>query len=129
MKKIIKSEKLAPAVGPYSHAVRTGSLVFTSGQIPIDGEGNVVVGGIVEQTKQSLRNLGAVLEAGGLGPSDVVKTTVYMTDLSLFGKMNEVYARFFGDDPPARSTVGVAGLPKGVLVEIEAVASIPEGKY
>ena len=124
MKEIIKSEKLAPAVGPYSHAVRTGSLVFTSGQIPIDGEGNVVGKDIVEQTKQSLHNLGAVLEAGGLGPSDVVKTTVYMTDLSLFGKMNEVYAGFFGDDPPARSTVGVVGLPKGVLVEIEAVAAV-----
>jgi len=123
MKKIIESEKLAPAVGPYSHAIRTGSLVFTSGQIPIDGEGNVAGDDIVEQTKQSLRNLGAVLEAGGLGPSDVIKTTVYMTDLALFGKMNEVYGKFFGDNPPARSTVGVAALPKGVLVEIEAVAA------
>jgi 2-iminobutanoate/2-iminopropanoate deaminase len=122
MKEIIRSEKLAPAVGPYSHAVRTGGRLFTSGQIPIDAGGRVVGEDIASQTEQALRNLGAVLEAAGLGPNDVVKTTVYMTDLSLFGEMNEVYGRFFGDDPPARSTVGVAALPKGVLVEVEAVA-------
>ena len=129
MKEIIESEKLVPAVGPYSHAIKTGSLVFTSGQIPIGDDGNVVRGDIAAQTEQALKNLGSVLEACGLGAADVIKTTVYMTDLALFGKMNEVYARFFGSEPPARSTVGVAGLPKGVLVEIEAVASIPEGKY
>lgn len=122
MKEIIRSDRLAPAVGPYSHAVKSGGFLFTSGQIPIDGQGAVVGDDIVAQTKQALRNLEAVLAAAGLAPGDVVKTTVFMTDLSLFGEMNAAYGEFFGDDPPARSTVGVAALPKGVLVEIEAMA-------
>jgi 2-iminobutanoate/2-iminopropanoate deaminase len=111
------------AIGPYSQAIRSGSLVFCSGQVPLDpGSGSLVAGGIEDQTERVLENLVAVLGAAGLSLTDVVKTTVFLVSMDDFAAMNEVYARYFTDDPPARSTVAVAGLPKGARVEIEAVA-------
>lgn len=123
----IKTEKAPAAIGPYSQGILLGSLLFTSGQIPLDpAAGTLVSGGIQSETKQVMENLKAVLEAGGAGLKDVVKTTVYMTDLSEFAQMNEVYGIYFSGEPPARSTVGVASLPRGARVEIEAVAVIPK---
>ena len=123
----IKTEKAPAAIGPYSQGILSGSLLFTSGQIPLDpAAGSLVSGGIQSETKQVLENLKAVLEAGGAGLKDVVKTTVYMTDLSEFAQMNEVYGIYFSGEPPARSTVGVASLPRGARVEIEAVAVVPK---
>ena len=123
----IKTEKAPAAIGPYSQGILSGSLLFTSGQIPLDpAAGSLVSGGIQSETKQVMENLKAVLEAGGAGLKDVVKTTVYMTDLSEFAQMNEVYGIYFSGEPPARSTVGVASLPRGARVEIEAVAVVPK---
>jgi len=123
----IKTEKAPAAIGPYSQGILSGSLLFTSGQIPLDpAAGSLVSGGIQSETKQALENLKAVLEAGGAGLKDVVKTTVYMADLSEFAQMNEVYGSYFSGEPPARSTVGVASLPRGARVEIEAVAVVPK---
>ena len=123
----IKTEMAPAAIGPYSQGILSGSLLFTSGQIPLDpAAGSLVSGGIQSETKQVLENLKAVLEAGGAGLKDVVKTTVYMTDLSEFAQMNEVYGIYFSGEPPARSTVGVASLPRGARVEIEAVAVVPK---
>jgi 2-iminobutanoate/2-iminopropanoate deaminase len=123
----IKTKKAPDAIGPYSQGILSGSLLFTSGQIPLDpAAGSLVSGGIQSETKQALENLKAVLEAGGAGLKDVVKTTVYMTDLSEFAQMNEVYGIYFSGEPPARSTVGVASLPRGARVEIEAVAVVPK---
>lgn len=115
-------------IGPYSQAIRAGSLIFLSGQIPLSPVTGEVVGATaVEQARQVLSNLGAVLEAGGASPRDVVKTTIFLVDLADFAAVNEVYAEFFsGSEPPARSTVQVSALPKGVKVEIEAVASLAE---
>jgi len=111
------------AIGPYSQAIRSGSLVFCSGQVPLDpGSGSLVAGGIEDQTERVLENLVAVLGATGLSLTDVVKTTVFLVSMDDFAAMNEVYARYFTDDPPARSTVAVAALPMGARVEIEAVA-------
>jgi 2-iminobutanoate/2-iminopropanoate deaminase len=125
--KQIKTEKAPAAIGPYSQGILSGSLLFASGQIPLDpAAGSLVSGGIQSETKQVLENLKAVLEAGGAGLKDVVKTTVYMADLSEFAQMNEVYGLYFSGEPPARSTVGVASLPRGARVEIEAVAVIPK---
>lgn len=125
--KQIKTEKAPAAIGPYSQGILSGSLLFTSGQIPLDpAAGSLVSGGIQSETKQVLENLKAVLEAGGAGLKDVVKTTVYMADLSEFAQMNEVYGIYFPGEPPARSTVGVASLPRGARVEIEAVAVVPK---
>lgn len=121
----INTEKAPAAIGPYSQGILSGNLLFTSGQIPLDpATGNLVSGGIQSETKQVLENLKAVLEAGAAGLKDVVKTTVYMTDLSEFAQMNEVYGIYFSGEPPARSTVGVASLPRGARVEIEAVAVV-----
>jgi 2-iminobutanoate/2-iminopropanoate deaminase len=123
----IKTEKAPAAIGPYSQGILSESLLFTSGQIPLDpATGSLVSGGIQSETKQVLENLKAVLEAGGAGLKDVVKTTVYMADLSEFAQMNEVYGIYFSGEPPARSTVGVASLPRGASVEIEAVAVVPK---
>ena len=117
------STSAAPAaVGPYSQAVRAGGLVFCSGQIPLNPSGELVAGDVAEQTVQVLNNVTAVLAAAGLTLSDVVKTTVFLTSMDDFGAMNEVYQRYFGEIPPARSTVAVAALPKGAQVEIEATA-------
>ncbi len=118
----------APApIGPYSQAVVHGGLVFASGQIPIDpATGALVEGSIEAQTERVIRNLAAVLEAAGSDLDRVLKTTVYVTDLALFARVNEVYARHFGDAPsPARATVEVAALPLGALVEMDAIAALP----
>ena len=123
MKKVISTTKAPAAIGPYSQAIRVGNLVYTSGQIPIDpATGVFAEGGIKEHTRQSLLNLKAILEEAGLTMSDVVKTTVFMADMNDFAAMNAVYAEFFAEPYPARSAVAVKTLPKGALVEIEAVA-------
>ncbi len=123
MKNVIHTEQAPAAVGPYSQAIDCGSLVFLSGQIPLVPEtGLMAEGGIVEQTKQMMANISAVLAAAGLGFDNVVKTTVFMTDLRDFSAFNELYAGYFEKDPPARSCVEVAALPKGGLVEIEFTA-------
>jgi 2-iminobutanoate/2-iminopropanoate deaminase len=118
------------AIGPYSQAVRIGSTVYTSGQVALDpASGNLIGGGIGEQTQRALDNLKAVLAAAGCGLTDVAKATVFLKDMNDFGAMNEVYARYLvADDavPPARSTVQVARLPKDALVEIEVIATVPE---
>lgn len=122
-KQIIKPAGSAPAVGPYNHAVRVGDLLFCAGQIPLDPTtGNLVAGDIKAQTERVLLNVKAILEDQKLGFANVVKSTVFMVDLGEFAAMNEVYAKFFTSDFPARSTVQVAALPKGARVEIEVVA-------
>ena len=113
-------------VGPYSQAVRAGSLLFVAGQIPVDPATGTMPQGIRDQTAQSLRNLRAILAAAGAGLGDVVKTTVFLANLDDFPAMNEVYGEFFGEEPPARACVEVSRLPKGALVEIEAVAFLGE---
>lgn len=113
------------AIGPYSQGISAGQFVFVSGQTPLTPEGVLVDGGIAEQTQQCLENIREILAAAGVGPHDVVKTTVFMTDLGQFAAMNEVYGRFFGAPYPARATVEVAALPKGADVEIEAIAIRP----
>ncbi len=123
VKQIVETEEAPRAIGPYSQAVVAAGLVFTSGQIPTDpATGEFVPGGIAEQTEQVLRNLSAVLDAAGTSISRVVKTTVFLADMNDFAAMNEVYGRFFGAEPPARSTVEAARLPRDARVEIEAVA-------
>ena len=125
MKQVINTSKAPAAIGPYSQAIRVGNLLFTSGQIPIDpATGVFVVGGIKEQTRQSLSNVKAILEEAGLTMANVVKTTVFMADMNDFADMNAVYAEFFLEPYPARSAVAVKTLPKGALVEIEVVATI-----
>jgi 2-iminobutanoate/2-iminopropanoate deaminase len=114
------------AIGPYSQAIGAGRLVFCSGQIPLDpATGEVVEGDIAAQTERVMRNLGAVLEAAGLSFADAVKTTVFLADFADFAAMNAVYGRFFPEPAPARSTVGVAALPRGVRLEIELIAVRP----
>jgi 2-iminobutanoate/2-iminopropanoate deaminase len=122
----IRTDKAPAAIGPYAQANRVGDLLYTSGQIPLDpATGEVAGADIEEQTARALENLKAVVEAGGGGMAGVIKTTVYLKDMGDFAKMNEVYARYFtGGALPSRSAVAVAALPKGVLVEIEAVALI-----
>ena len=123
-RKIVSTDAAPKAVGPYSQAVWAGDLLFCAGQIPLDPAiGQVVPGGVVEQTVRVLENLRAVLVSQGLDLANIVKTTVFVADLNHFTALNEVYARYFTGDFPARSTVQVARLPKDVLVEIEAVAS------
>jgi len=113
------------AIGPYSHAVRAGSLLFCSGQIPLDPASGEIVGATAaEQARQCLSNLSAVCDAAGASLTDAVRLIVYMTDLSAFVEVGEVYASFFPDSPPARVAVGVATLPRGAQVEIEAVVAI-----
>lgn len=121
---IVSTDQAPAAIGPYSQAVRYGSLLFTSGQIPLGLDGQVVQGGIEEQTHQVFRNLGAVLAEAGSSFGQVLKATVFIKDMNQFGQVNEIYASYFGDHKPARSTVEVARLPKDVLVEIELVASL-----
>jgi len=125
VKEIIATNQAPRAIGPYSQAVRTGNLIFSSGQIPIDpATGEFVAGGITEQTEQVLRNLTAVLEAAEAGLDQVVKTTVFLADMDDFTAMNEVYGRFFGENPPARATVQAARLPRDARVEIDAIAFV-----
>ena len=123
--KVISTKKAPAAIGPYSQAVQVGNLIYTSGQIPINpATGNIVEGGIKEQTRQSLTNIQAILEEAGLTMGNVVKTTVFMADMADFADMNSVYAEFFTEPYPARSAVAVKTLPKGALVEIEVVAGL-----
>ncbi len=123
MKNIISTDKAPKAIGPYSQAVEINGMLFISGQIPIDpGTGEIVKGGIKEQTEQVLKNIGAILEAAGYSFSDVVKSTVFLKDMNDFAGMNEVYARYYSDNPPARAAFQVARLPLDVLVEIETIA-------
>jgi 2-iminobutanoate/2-iminopropanoate deaminase len=125
MRKTVQTEKAPAAIGPYSQAVLSRGLLFCSGQIPIDpATGKMVEGGIEIQTERVLRNLAAVLEEGGASLQSVVKTTVYLADLSDFPVMNGVYGTFFPENPPARATIEAARLPAGALVEIDAVASV-----
>ena len=123
MKKIISTQEAPAALGPYSQAVRVGSTVYCAGQIPLDPKtGEIVSGGIDVQTRRVLDNITAVLKAEGLTFGDIVKTTIFLMDLGDFQKMNEIYGSYFKQAPPARSTVQVAGLPKGARVEIEVIA-------
>ncbi len=125
MKDRVQTENAPQAIGPYSQAVKASGLVFASGQIPIDpATGVVIEGSIAEQTERVLNNIKAVLEAAGSSLERVVKTTVFLADLSDFGEMNEAYGRFFVDVPPARSTVEVSRLPRDARVEIDAIALI-----
>lgn len=122
MKKVIATTKAPGAIGPYSQAIDTGSMVYASGQIPLNPETGAIPEGITAQTEQSLANVCAILEAAGLTTANVVKTTVFLSDMANFGAMNEVYGRVFTEPYPARSAVAVRELPKGVLVEIEVIA-------
>jgi 2-iminobutanoate/2-iminopropanoate deaminase len=123
MKKVVITTDQAPAaVGAYSQALVAGPLVFVSGQIPLDAAGNLVAGDIVVQTVQVIANLKAILAAVSLDLKDVVKTTVYLADLADFKEFNRTYAEFFPQHPPARTTIQAAGLPRGVSVEIDAIA-------
>mgnify|MGYP000980908055 FL=1 len=123
-KTIIKTDKAPAAIGPYSVGVQSGAFIFTAGQIGLDSKsGEMVAGGIEAQTRQALINLQNILEAAGSSLDNVIKTTVFLKDMNDFAKMNAVYAEFFKQDPPARSAVQVAALPKNAEVEIEAVAA------
>ncbi len=123
MRRRVATEAAPRAIGPYSQAIEAGGLVFASGQIPIDPKtGEFVAGGVAEQTEQVLNNLSEVLRAAGCGLGDVVKTTVFLADMSDFAAMNEAYGRHFTADPPARSTVQAARLPRDARVEIDAIA-------
>jgi 2-iminobutanoate/2-iminopropanoate deaminase len=122
----IATQKAPAAIGPYSQAIRASGFVFLSGQIPLDpSTGQMVEGGIEEETERVLDNLGAVLGAAGLSFDHVVKTTIYLVDLAHFQAVNEMYAKRFLRTPPARATVQVAALPRGARVEIDAIAAIP----
>lgn len=124
-RQVIDAPAAPAAIGPYSHAVRAGGLLFCSGQIPLHPDSGELVGaGAAEQARQCLRNLAAVCDAAGASLGDAVRLTVYMTDLSAFAEVGEVYASFFGEAPPARVAVGVAALPRGAQVEIEAIVAL-----
>lgn len=120
---IIHTQKAPAAVGPYSQAILAGSLLLTSGQLGLDPETGTLPEGVEAQAEQALKNIGAILEAAGCARTDVVKTTVFIRNMGDFGKVNEIYAAFFGDHKPARSCVEVSALPKNGLVEIEVIAS------
>ena len=123
MKDRVQTDGAPKAIGPYSQAIKANGMVFASGQIALDPvSGQVIEGGIAEQTERVLNNLKAVLEAAGSSLDRVVKTTVFVSDLNDFASMNEAYGRFFGENPPARSTVEVSRLPRDVRVEIDAIA-------
>jgi len=122
---IISAPDAPAALGPYSHAVSANGFVFTAGQVGIvPGSGALAEGGVEAQTRQVLENIGAVLRAAGTGPDRVVKTTIFLASMDDFATVNGIYAQYFPQDPPARSTVAVAGLPLGALVEIETVALV-----
>lgn len=125
MRSVVKTKNAPEAIGPYSQAIKAGGFVFTAGQIAIQpGTGSIATGGITEQTKQVLENLKAVIEAAGSTMSSIVKTTVYLTKPEDFAPMNEVYARYFPSQPPARTTVFISALPMNVAVEIDAIAQL-----
>ena len=128
MKKIVSTTEAPAAIGPYSQAIRVGNLVFTSGQIPLDPKsGNMVEGDVTDQARRVLDNLTAVLKAENVTMSNIVKTTIFLTDMNDFAKVNEIYGSYFKETPPARSTVAVAALPKGARVEIECIALAESG--
>jgi 2-iminobutanoate/2-iminopropanoate deaminase len=128
MKKIISTADAPAALGPYSQAVRVGSTMYCAGQVPLDPKtGEIVSGGIEVQTRRVLDNVTAILKAEGMTFSNIVKTTIFLMDLGDFGKVNEIYGSYFNQAPPARSTVQVAGLPKGARVEIEVIAMADAG--
>lgn len=128
MKRIISTNDAPAAIGPYSQAIRAGSLLFSAGQIPLDPKtGQIVSGDIAAQTRRVLDNLQAVLQADSLNFSHVVKTTIFLTDLADFQTVNEIYGTYFKDQPPARSTVQVAALPKNAKIEIEVIAMAEGG--
>ncbi|MEZ4231907.1 MAG: RidA family protein [Polyangiaceae bacterium] len=121
----IRTSEAPAAIGPYSQAVRSGDLLFLSGQIPLDpSSGQLVDGSVADETRRVMENLRAVLNAAGCNFEHVVKTTIYLMDMADFTQVNEVYATYFDKEPPARATVQVAGLPKGVRVEIDAIARV-----
>lgn len=125
MKELIRTANAPAAIGPYTQAVVSGGLLYASGQIPLDPQTGEIVGSdIAAQTEQVLRNLSAVLEAAGGSLAGVLKTTVYLKDMGEFAAMNEIYGRFFSENPPARATVEVARLPKDVKVEIDCIARV-----
>jgi len=126
MDKVIISTDNAPkAIGPYEQGIKVGGFVYASGQIPLDPKtGNLITGGITEQTRQVMKNLSAILEAGGSSLDRVVKATVFLKNIADFAAMNEVYAEYLGHAKPARSTVAVADLPRGALVEIDFIATV-----
>lgn len=124
-KVIINTQKAPAAIGPYSQAVKVGNLMFISGQIPIDpATGDVVKGDVQTQAKQCIKNLQAMCEAANTTLQNIVKTTVFVKDMAQFGQVNETYGEFFKEEPPARACVEVSGLPKNVLVEIEAIVIV-----
>jgi len=124
MKEIIKTQKAAQPVGPYNQAVKVGNMLYVSGQIPLDpATGEIVKGGVPEQTRMVMKNLGAILEAAGLDFGHVIKCSIFITDMKEFPKLNEVYAGYFENDPPARETIQVGALPKFVDVEISCIAA------
>ena len=124
MKKVIFSKQAPAAIGPYSQAIEANGMIFVSGQLPVDAAtGEFVPGGAAEQARQSLENIRHILTEAGLTMANIVKTTVFLADMSLFADMNAVYATFFEGDFPARSAVAVKALPKGALVEIECIAA------
>ncbi|MGD8192544.1 RidA family protein [Brevibacillus ginsengisoli] len=122
----IATNEAPAAIGPYSQATKVGPFLYTSGQIPLKPDGSLVTGDIVEQAHQVFHNLQAILKEAGASLQDVVKATVFIKDMNEFGRLNEVYAHYFGEHRPARSTVEVARLPKDVQVEIEVIAYIDE---
>ncbi len=125
MKVVVETSAAPKAIGPYSQAIKAGGFLFVSGQIPIDPEtGSMAAVDVVAQTKRVMDNLGAILSAEGLGFKDLVKTTIFLTDLSDFARVNDAYAEYFESDPPARSTIQVVALPKGAKIEIEAIATL-----
>ncbi len=124
-KEIIYTNQAPEPIGPYSQAVKAGNLLFVSGQVPIDpATGNVVTGSIKEETTQVMKNLAAVLEVSGTNFNAIVKTTIFLSDMALFAEVNEVYGSYFTGNYPARETVAVKGLPKGVNVEISVIAAL-----
>ncbi len=126
MKKIIRTDAAPAPVGPYSQAVRAGNYLFCSGQIAIDPKTNqVVLGSVQEQTELVMKNIEGVLKAADATWSQIVKTTIFLTDMTDFPKVNEIYGRYFPENPPARSTIAVAALPKGVNVEVEITVYLP----
>ncbi len=123
IKRSIQTEKAPAAIGPYSQAIRIGDFLYTSGQIALDPESGIFLSGkIEEETEQTLKNISAILQEGGLSLENVVKTTVYLSDLNHFSQMNQVYEKYFSKTKPARACVQVAALPKGAKIEIDAIA-------
>ena len=126
IKRTIQTEQAPAAIGPYSQAIRIGDFLYTSGQIALDPESGMFLSGeIEEETEQTLKNISAILQAGGVNFENVIKTTVYLSDLNDFTRMNQVYEKYFSKNKPARACVQVAALPKGAKIEIDAIASCP----